>query len=78
MEFTQAATTRLPPNNRSKWSSSGRQLPVIQRQNGDLAHAISSAPGKQQPMTMQIRVYRYKKSTLDRKTETPEVKIYPK
>jgi len=51
-----AATTRLPLKNRSKWLSSGRQLPVTQWQNRNLACAISSASGKRQPITTRIRV----------------------
>jgi len=43
VEFTQTATARLSFKNRSKWLSSGRQLPVIQRQSADPACAISSA-----------------------------------
>jgi len=54
MKFTAAATTCLLLKNHSKWPSSGRQLPVIQRQNANPACAISSASGTQQPMTKQI------------------------
>jgi len=55
VEFTRATTTRLPPKNRSKWLSNGRQLPVNQRQNANPACAAFSTSGKQQPMTTQIR-----------------------
>jgi len=46
---------KLPLKNRSKWPSSGRQLPVIQWPNADPECAIFSASGRQQPMTTQIR-----------------------
>jgi len=60
MEFA-----RLPLKNSSERPSSGRQLPVIQRQNADPACAISSASGKRQPMTTQIRNCRSIKFVLE-------------
>ena len=54
--FTRATTTRLPLKSRLNWPSSGRQFTVIQRQSADPARAVSSASGKRQSMTKQIRV----------------------
>jgi len=45
---------RLQMKNRSKWPSSGRHLPVIERQNAVPASAISSATGERQPMITMI------------------------
>jgi len=47
-----------------KW----RQLPVIQRQNADLACAISSAASKWQPTTTHIRIWSSTKFALDLNT----------
>jgi len=65
VEFTRAATVRLPAKNRSKWPSSGRQLLVIQRQSADPACAISLVSGKRQPMTTQIQNCRSTELALD-------------
>jgi len=50
------ATAQLPLKNRSKWPSSGLQLPMIQQQIAGPSCAISFiSSGKQQLMTTQIR-----------------------
>jgi len=51
--------------NRSKWLSSGCQLPVIQQQNVDPIRTISSVSGKWQPMTTQIRICYFTKFALN-------------
>jgi len=52
----------------SKWPSSGRRLPVIQRQSADPASPISSASGNQKPTTTQIQNCRSPKFALDLST----------
>jgi len=64
VEFTRGATVRLPLKNCSKWLSSRRQLPVIQRQSA-VHTCSSSASGKRQPMTTQFRNCRFTKFTLN-------------
>jgi len=68
--FTRAATARLPLKNRSKWLSSGRRPPVIQRQSADPACAISAPSSKRRPMTTQIRICVSTKLALDLNTES--------
>jgi len=62
------ATTQLPPKNSSNLPLSGCQLPLIQWQNADPPRAISSASGKRQLMTMQIRIFRSTEFAFDLNT----------